>query len=369
MDSDGDTILDATETAVDTDGDNVPDFLDLDSDGDGIPDQIEGIVDTDGDGSPNYLDLDSDSDTISDTIEGTVDTDSDGTPNYLDLDSDDDGFPDLEEGTGDDDEDGYSNYIDPVDAGIEVFPGHMLVVNESGTMATTYFVKLSRRPYSKVAVDVIVGDATEIGVSSGGFVFTSSNWNEYQELIVVGVDDAVSDGNTITELIFSVDDPNSDDLFDPLPNVIRYVENLDDDPETCLSRDFNEDDFVFINDASHVAGTSVYTLTPNENAKAGAVWSRNRIDLRFEFTINVDLNFGDRDGNGGDGIAFVIQNTNTSQGTSGGGIGYQGISPSYAIEMDTYYNSTPDPNSDHIAFVEDGAAGTAPNAADVVSNG
>ena len=41
-------------------------------------------------------------------------------------------------------------------------------------------------------------------------------------------------------------------------------------------------------------------------------------------------------------------------------MGYQGISPSYAIEMDTYYNSTPDPNSDHIAFVEDGAAGTAP---------
>ena len=47
-------------------------------------------------------------------------------------------------------------------------------------------------------------------------------------------------------------------------------------------------------------------------------------------------------------------------------MGYQGISPSYAIEMDTYYNSGPDPNSDHIAFVEDGAAGTAPNSADVV---
>jgi len=39
LDSDGDTIPDATETASDTDADGIFDFLDLDSDGDGIPDQ------------------------------------------------------------------------------------------------------------------------------------------------------------------------------------------------------------------------------------------------------------------------------------------------------------------------------------------
>ena len=134
--------------------------------------------------------------------------------------------------------------------------------------------------------------------------------------------------------------------------------------KNCFTRNFDEADIIFIRDATHTAGTSVYTLTPNQNSKKGMVWYQNRVDLRVEFTIDLDLNFGDRDGGGADG-AFVIQNINTSQGSSGEGMGYQGINPSYAIEMDTYYNSTPDPNSDHIAFVEDGAA-IAPNAADVV---
>ena len=72
-----------------------------DSDGDGIPDHIEmgsqqGGVDTDGDGTPDYLDLDSDNDGIPDSVEGGKgDTDGDGIPNYLDTDSDGDGMPDA----------------------------------------------------------------------------------------------------------------------------------------------------------------------------------------------------------------------------------------------------------------------------------
>ena len=51
----------------DTDGDNIPDYLDPDSDGDGIPDATEkgpdgmSPSDTDGDNIPDYLDPDSDS--------------------------------------------------------------------------------------------------------------------------------------------------------------------------------------------------------------------------------------------------------------------------------------------------------------------
>ncbi|HYF69494.1 MAG TPA: tandem-95 repeat protein, partial [Ohtaekwangia sp.] len=95
-------------TISDTDGDNRRNYLDLDSDNDGIPDNVEaqptlGYVapvnaDTDGDGIanpydatpvaimntdgadlPDYLDTDSDNDGISDAIEGN-DSDSDGSP-------------------------------------------------------------------------------------------------------------------------------------------------------------------------------------------------------------------------------------------------------------------------------------------------
>ena len=48
-------------------------------------------------------------------------------------------------------------------------------------------------------------------------------------------------------------------------------------------------------------------------------------------------------------------------------MGYQGILPSYAIEMDTYYNNGPDNNSDHIAFVTDGRANVMPDAGDMTN--
>lgn len=66
-------------TAVDTDLDLVPDYLDLDSDNDGITDLNEGIVDTDNDGIKNYRELDSDNDLCNDVIEaGFSDGNNDG---------------------------------------------------------------------------------------------------------------------------------------------------------------------------------------------------------------------------------------------------------------------------------------------------
>ncbi|WPR72694.1 T9SS type B sorting domain-containing protein [Flavobacterium sp. NG2] len=100
----------------DSDGDGIPDQLDADSDNDGILDIVEaqagnkvlanldanknGLddnfepftapVDTDGDGVPDYLDLDSDNDGILDSAEKAIDTDNDGIKNFRDLDSDGD---------------------------------------------------------------------------------------------------------------------------------------------------------------------------------------------------------------------------------------------------------------------------------------
>ncbi len=57
-------------TKIDSDGDGVPDLLDVDDDNDGIRDLLEGESDdADGDGIPNRLDLDSDNDGIPDQIE------------------------------------------------------------------------------------------------------------------------------------------------------------------------------------------------------------------------------------------------------------------------------------------------------------
>ena len=325
-------------------------------------------IDTDGDGIRNGFDVDSDGDGILDSIEGgTLDTDSDGTLNFLDIDSDGDGLLDsVELNINDEDGDGTVDYLDPKAPGFTVSPTSV-IVNESGTITKNITVKLDRVPTSDVVITIAVDDPSEVSISLSTLTFTTLNWNTQQTVVVTGVDDTIRDSDINSNLIFSIVDASSDDTFDALSDQIVQVLNLDDDPESCFTRNFDESEFIFIQNATHTAGTDLYTLTPDQNSKRGMVWYQNKVDLRVEFNIDVDLNFGSNDGGGADGIAFVIQNINTSQGSIGGGMGYQGISPSYAVEMDTYYNNGWDPNSDHIAFVRDGNASISPSPGDTTS--
>jgi len=128
--------------SIDTDGDGLPNHLDIDSDNDGIPDLTEaggadtnndGVVDdltdADGDGLADVYDTDDDGTPgVEDTTDALLqtagndangngkaddteitfvngynqnaDTDRDGLPNYVDLDSDNDGIADLVEAGG-----------------------------------------------------------------------------------------------------------------------------------------------------------------------------------------------------------------------------------------------------------------------------
>ncbi len=103
------TVL-STGGDCDTDGDGIPNRIDLDSDGDGIPDIIEaGGIDTDGDGR-----VDDDTDTDGDGWANTFDSDDggsaladgdqdgDGFENRIDLDADNDGIADIVEAGGTD---------------------------------------------------------------------------------------------------------------------------------------------------------------------------------------------------------------------------------------------------------------------------
>ena len=327
------------------------------------------ILDTDGDGIRNSFDLDSDGDGILDAIEGgTLDIDGDGTLNFLDIDSDGDGLLDsVELNINDEDGDGIVDYLDPKAPGFTVSPT-LVVVNESGTVTKSITVKLDRAPTSNVIISIAVVDVTEVSISLTTLTFTSLNWNTEQTLVVTGVDDSDRDSDIDSNLIFSIVDASSDDTFDGLSDQIVQVTNQDDDPEVCIPRDFDDSDFTFILDAIHTSGSDTFSLTPDLGTKRGMVWFQNKLDLRVSFSLDVDLFLGNND-NGADGIAFVIQNISTSEGSTGGGLGYQGINPSYAIEMDTYHNGSPrDGNSpsDHIAFVNDGTANLAPTSGDLI---
>lgn len=124
LDADNDGIVDAfedlntdldddpTTDPTDTDGDTIPDYLDIDSDNDGIPDNIEAQT-TLGYIPPSLVDANDNG--LDDAYENggnvgliPVDTDNDSLPDYVDDDSDDDNVPDAIEGH-DDDQDGVAD--------------------------------------------------------------------------------------------------------------------------------------------------------------------------------------------------------------------------------------------------------------------
>ncbi|MGF1548893.1 MAG: OmpA family protein, partial [Thiotrichales bacterium] len=129
VDSDGDGVPDDVEIAIgsdpnnpDTDGDGIPDGVEigadwnnpLDCDQDGVPDVLEpNNVDTDGDGIPNQCDPDDDGDGIP-----TIQEDANGDGKPWNDDFDGDGIPDyLENNRWDTDDDGIPNWQDPDDDG------------------------------------------------------------------------------------------------------------------------------------------------------------------------------------------------------------------------------------------------------------
>jgi hypothetical protein len=102
---------------------------------------------------------------------------------------------------------------------------------------------------------------------------------------------------------------------------------------------------------TNVDGARVLRLTPAASSQDGTAWSATTLSLAqgFSTTFKFQITHPDGDGIGAaDGFAFVIQNgafLNETSGSSafdraaaGGGIGFQGLTNSLAIEFDTYCN-------------------------------
>jgi len=101
------------------------------------------------------------------------------------------------------------------------------------------------------------------------------------------------------------------------------------------------------NDAVFVS-PNIMRLTPNINQQKGSAFWKQKVALAANFSFSFFFSFKITNV-GADGLTFCIQQASNTAGSSGGGVGYEGISgKSLAIEYDTWQNQNE--NNDHIAL-------------------
>ncbi|MGH2415267.1 MAG: lectin-like domain-containing protein, partial [Microcystaceae cyanobacterium] len=103
----------------------------------------------------------------------------------------------------------------------------------------------------------------------------------------------------------------------------------------------------------------VLGLTPAQLQKRGSAFFSEDIAIDADTSFQTQFQFRLREGQrsrGADGFAFILRNSEAdseSLGSEGGGLGYNGITQSLAVEFDTYKNSW-DENNNHVALLNDG---------------
>lgn len=97
-------------------------------------------------------------------------------------------------------------------------------------------------------------------------------------------------------------------------------------------------------------------LTPSTFNVAGAGFSTTAISLGAGATFSTSFQFRMSDPDGidpADGFTFVLSKASSGLGSTGGGMGYQGVTNSVAIEFDTYDNG--EGSSNHVALDTNGS--------------
>lgn len=128
---------------------------------------------------------------------------------------------------------------------------------------------------------------------------------------------------------------------------------------TLVSNSLTGSSLILTTDNAGLDGNKLM-LTPKTDAQKGTAVRRNRMLLGSTgFSTYFQMYITSNGSNTGDGMCFIVYqaDTDTTQsGTSGEGLGYQGIDKSIGIEFDTYRNITRgDPLSPHVSIDTNGS--------------
>ena len=111
--------------------------------------------------------------------------------------------------------------------GFTITPSEELITTEFGA-SDTLMINLTSLPTSDVRIPVSVSDTTEGSVSVSEVIFTSSNWETVQKIVLKGENDDEQDGDVIYTLILS-DAVSEDGSYNGLDPADVSSINYDDD--------------------------------------------------------------------------------------------------------------------------------------------
>ncbi len=305
-------------TPTSTDGDSIPDYLDLDADNDGIPDVTEaGGIDLNNDGRADDDDNNADNTGSNGipTSAGTgltpTSTDGDSVPDYLDLDADNDGIPDNIEGqttTGyvapsgaDTDNDGFDDAYDPDCTGANCSGVSGAIINpiNSDNTDTADYIDLDSdndgifdviESGSGLANDgngVVTGavgtnglvDAIETGDSDQGYTDVNGEYDNTQADNFTDTDKDVNTGGDVDYR----DAQENDNDKDGVPDSV----DLDDDNDGILDTDegFSCPSTSYIDLGQAFTNTSTNTNGGNASGNVANIYSFGGTSATFSYEL------------------------------------------------------------------------------------
>ncbi|GIR37543.1 MAG: hypothetical protein CM15mP49_29280 [Actinomycetota bacterium] len=189
-----------------------------------------------------------------------------------------DDFDDLQDQTinasnTDDDVAGFT--IDELNGSVEV-------TEAGGT--DTFTVVLDAQPTSNVVLTLTSNDVGESSVSSP-ITFTAANWDTPQTVTVTGIDDDIIDGEQGSSITISIDDANSDNDFDSIPDQTVSVLTADDDVAG-----FTVDQLDGSVEVTEAGGTDTFTVVLDAQPTSDVVIALTSSDTG-EATISGSLTF------------------------------------------------------------------------------
>jgi uncharacterized repeat protein (TIGR01451 family) len=279
---------------LDTDGDGLPNYLDLDSDNDGIPDvtevfgtdavfdgKFDSFTDTDGDGLNDLIDGDVGNDNfaenfINSLLRTSADANSDGRldswpfknmendskANPYDLDSDGDGIPDVREAQFTD-----ANFDGQVDGAINANGWNTLIAGGGSLSLPNTDATGQYNLYDIDSDDDGIPDNVE-GMATAGYLLPATADtdndgldNRYDNIVGFGgngINPVNIDGDGLPDYLDN--DTDGDGLNDIIEGNDLNLNGLPDDNVTLTGLDNDSDglDNRFDNDNASAEGTSAY---------------------------------------------------------------------------------------------------------------